>query len=69
MKFKVYNNGKQISNDVSSFDNQKINFIGIIGDKEVEEKKITLRVLGDQNQELLDFDQFIKKIKISCRIS
>ena len=60
---------EKLNYKIRELSNQKINFIGIIGDKEVEEKKITLRVLGDQNQELLDFDQFIKKIKISCRIS
>ncbi len=33
MKFKVYNNGKQLSNDVSSFSDQKINLIfhGLFG--------------------------------------
>ncbi len=33
MKFKVYNNGKQLMNEVSSFNNQKINFIfhGLFG--------------------------------------
>ena len=60
---------EKLNYKIRELSNQKINFIGIIGDKEVEEKKITLRVIGDQNQELLDFDQFIKKIKISCRIS
>ncbi len=47
---------------------QKINFIGVIGVKEVENRKITLRTLGSKDQLVLKLDDFIKKIKNSCRI-
>ncbi len=47
---------------------QKVNFIAIIGDKEVDNQQVALRVLGSKDQEVLDLEEFIKKIKISCRI-
>ena len=48
---------------------QKINFIAIIGDKEVKDKSVVVRTLGSKEQELLGYDEFIKKIKISCSIN
>ncbi len=47
---------------------KKINFIGIIGEKEVKNKEIVLRTLGTQNQDVLTKEEFLKKINISCRI-
>ena len=47
---------------------QKVNFIAIIGDKEVDNQQVAIRVLGSKDQEVLDLEEFIKKIKISCRI-
>ena len=40
---------------------QKINFIAIIGDKEVKDKSVVVRTLGSKEQELLGYDEFIKK--------
>ena len=54
---------------IRELSNQKINFIGIIGDKEVENKQVALRTLGTKNQDVLSVEDFIKKIKISCRIA
>ena len=48
---------------------KKINFIVIVGEKEIENKNIVLRTLGTKDQQVLSLDEFIKKIKISCRIS
>ena len=42
---------------------QKINFIAIIGDKEVKDKSVVVRTLGSKEQELLGYDEFIKKKK------
>ena len=47
---------------------QKINFIAIIGEKEVESKNVVLRTLGSKDQVVLEQDEFIKKIKNSCSI-
>ena len=48
---------------------KKINFIAIVGEKEIENKNIVLRTLGTKEQQVLSISEFIKKIKISCRIS
>ena len=47
---------------------QKINFIAIIGDREFKNKNVVLRTLGSKEQEVYSLDEFIKKIKNSCRI-
>ena len=47
---------------------QKINFIAIIGDREFKNKNVVLRTLGSKEQEVHSLDEFIKKIKNSCRI-
>ena len=48
---------------------QKIPFIIVLGEKEVESKKVMLRELGINNQVLLTIDELIKKLKNSCSIS
>ncbi len=72
------NNGIRLTKDlrneklnykIRELSNQKINFIAVIGEREVSNKKVVLRTLGSTNQEILGFEEFIKKIKISCRIS
>ena len=59
---------EKLNYKIRELSNQKINFIGIIGDKEVENKQVVLRTLGTRNQDVLSMEDFIKKIKISCRI-
>ena len=60
---------EKLNYKIRELSNQKINFIGIIGDKEVENKQVALRTLGTKNQDVLSVEDFIKKIKISCRIA
>ncbi len=48
---------------------KKISFIGIIGERELENKELVLRTLGIKDQETIGLDSFIKKIKNSCRIA
>ena len=62
-------NNEKLNYKIRELSNQKINFIGIIGDKEVKNNQVVLRTLGTKNQDVLSFEDFIKKIKISCRIS
>ncbi len=47
---------------------KKINFIGVIGEKEVKNREVVLRTLGTQNQDVLSQEEFLKKINISCRM-
>ncbi len=60
---------EKLNYKIRELSNQKINFIGVIGEREVADKKVVLRTLGSKNQEILEFQEFVKKIKISCRIS
>ncbi|MBS91867.1 MAG: hypothetical protein CMM95_02290 [Rickettsiales bacterium] len=47
---------------------EKIPFVAVVGDKEVEQKTVMLRELGNKAQTSLKIDEFVKKIKNSCRI-
>ena len=60
---------EKLNYKIRELSNQKINFIGIIGDTEVKNNQVVLRTLGTRNQDVLSIEDFIKKIKISCRIS
>ena len=60
---------EKLNYKIRELSNQKINFIGIIGDTEVKNNQVVLRTLGSRDQDVLGFEDFIKKIKISCRIS
>ena len=51
---------EKLNYKIRELSSQKINFIGVIGDKEVENKEIALRTLGSKNQEVLKLDDFIK---------
>ncbi len=44
----------------------KTPYIVVIGNKEVNDDTVSLRTFGDQKQEILTIENFIKKIKISC---
>ena len=59
---------EKLNYKIRELSNQKINFIGVIGDREVSKKQVVLRTLGSKDQDVLEFEEFIKKIKISCRI-
>ena len=45
---------------------EKVPFIGIIGDKESKNKKVTLRVHGEKKQTEISVDELLKKLKNSC---
>jgi len=45
---------------------EKVPFIGIIGDKESKNKKVTLRVHGEKEQTEISVDELLKKLKNSC---
>ena len=60
---------EKLNYKIRELSNQKINFIGVIGDKEVKNKEVVLRTLGTKDQDVLSVEDFIKKIKISCRIA
>ena len=54
---------EKLNYKIRELSNQKINFIGIIGDKEVNNKQVVLRTLGTKNQDVLSVEDFIKKNK------
>ncbi len=60
---------EKLNYKIRELSNQKINFIGVIGDKEVKSNEVVLRTLGSRDQDVLSVEEFIKKIKISCRIA
>ena len=43
--------------------------IAVIGEKEISENSVSLRCHGDNKLISMSYDDFIKKIKNSCRIS
>ena len=47
---------------------EKIPFTVVVGEMEVNNKKLTVRELGGDNQVTMSIDDLIKKIKNSCRI-
>ena len=47
---------------------QKIPFTIVVGNKEVQNKTVTVRTFGKFEQETIKFSDFLKKIKISCSL-
>ncbi len=47
---------------------EKVPFVAVIGDREVDQKTVMLRELGNKEQTELKIEEFLKKIKNSCRI-
>lgn len=46
---------------------QKIPYIVVIGEKEIKEKSVNLRIHGEPKQVSLKVEDFLKKLKNSCR--
>jgi threonyl-tRNA synthetase len=42
---------------------QKIPYLGIIGDKEIEKNSISIRALNGEDLGLLELSQFLEKLK------
>lgn len=45
---------------------EKVPLIGIIGDKETQNKMVTLRIHGEKQQTQMSVDDLLKKLKNSC---
>ena len=45
---------------------EKIPIIGIVGDKEMQNKMVTLRIHGEKQQTVMSVDDLLKKLKNSC---
>jgi threonyl-tRNA synthetase len=60
---------EKLNYKIREFSLQKIPFIGVVGEKEVTNNTLNIRELGSENQYTIQIDEFIKKIKNSCRIS
>ena len=46
---------------------QKVPYTLVVGKKEIETQTVSVRKFGENSQKVLKFDDFLKKIKISCR--
>jgi threonyl-tRNA synthetase len=42
---------------------QKIPYMLVVGDKEVEDKAVNVRKYGEQNSETVDFQAFLQNVK------
>jgi len=60
---------EKLNYKIREFSLQKIPFIGVVGEKEVTNNTLNIRELGSEKQYSIQIDEFIKKIKNSCRIS
>ena len=60
---------EKLNYKIREFSLQKIPFIIVVGEKEVTNNTLNIRELGSKNQYTLEIDEFIKKIKNSCRIT
>ncbi|MEE2694855.1 MAG: threonine--tRNA ligase [Pseudomonadota bacterium] len=68
IRYKIDQRNENLNYKIRELSLEKIPFLIVIGEKEVENKTVVLRLLGSKKQEVLDVDEFIKKIKNSCRI-
>ena len=68
IRYKMDHRNENLNYKIRELSLEKIPFLGVIGEKEVQNKTVVLRVLGSKKQEVLSVGEFIKKIKNSCRI-
>ncbi|MFL2679241.1 MAG: threonine--tRNA ligase [Alphaproteobacteria bacterium] len=68
IRFKIDSRNEKLNYKIRELSIEKIPFIAVIGDKEVKEKTVSLRSLGDEKLVSMKVDDFLKKIKKSCRI-
>jgi len=66
---KIDTRNEKLNFKIREFTLERIPFILVIGEKEVERKLVTLRIHGEEKQHILKIDELIKKLKNSCRIS
>ena len=59
---------EKLNYKIREFSLKKVPYIAVIGEKEVANKKVCIRELGNDTQDTLSLDEFTKKIKNSCRI-
>ena len=59
---------EKLNYKIREFSLQKIPFIAVVGAKEITNNTLNIRELGSENQYTIEIDEFIKKIKNSCRI-
>ena len=59
---------EKLNYKIREISNEKIPFLLVIGDKEVNEKTISLREFGNNSTINLKYEELLKKLKKSCRI-
>jgi threonyl-tRNA synthetase len=60
---------EKLNYKIREISNEKIPFLVVVGEKEVQEKSLSIRELGTKQTSTLKIDEFLKKLKKSCRIS
>lgn len=63
IKAEMYPDVAKFAKQMKYADSRGINYVAIIGEKEIEEQKFMLKEMKNGTQELLDFNTLIKKIK------
>ena len=59
---------EKLNYKIREISNEKIPFLLVIGDKEVNEKTLSLREFGNNSTINLKYEELLKKLKKSCRI-
>ena len=60
---------EKLNYKIREISNEKIPFLIVVGEKEVQEKTLSIRELGTKQTSTLKIEEFLKKLKKSCRIS
>ena len=69
VRFILDSRNEKLNYKIRDLSLDKIPFIAVIGEKEISENSVSLRYHGDNKLISMSYDDFIKKIKNSCRIS
>ena len=67
--FKLLKVNEKLNYKIREISNAKIPFLIVVGEKEVQEKTLSIRELGTKQTSTLKIEEFLKKLKKSCRIS
>ena len=69
VRFVLDSRNEKLNYKIRDLSLDKIPFIAVIGEKEISENSVSLRCHGDNKLISMSYDDFIKKIKNSCRIN
>jgi len=61
IRVEIDNNKETLGKKIRAAEMQKIPYIVVVGEKEAKEGKVTLRIHGSKQQEVLKLEDFVKK--------